>query len=96
MPWIIHGFRQNKEVAKKLIDAGFKLSFGMQLTKNRPGVNSIFSNLPEESFFFETDDEESKKINLIYESAAVIRKTIIEDLMKNQNKFFKQCFKVAI
>jgi TatD DNase family protein len=96
VPWIIHGFRQNGEIAKRLVEAGFYLSFGIHLTKGNPELNSIFSNLPEGSFFLETDDEESSKINLVYESAAKTRNTTVEKIASIQNKNFIDCFKVTI
>jgi TatD DNase family protein len=94
-PWIIHGFRQNGEIAKKLIDEGFYLSFGMQITKNNPKLNLVFSDLPDSSFFLETDDEESHKINLVYNSASIIRNITVENLTSIQNKNFGDCFKVT-
>ncbi len=96
IPWIIHGFRQNSEIAKRLIDGGFYLSFGIHLTKNNPELNSIFSNLPDGSFYFETDDEESIKINLVYKSAAKIRNTTVEKIAIIQNENFRDCFKVVL
>jgi len=94
VPWIIHGFKQNGENAKRLIEAGFYLSFGIHLTQDNPDLNLIFSNLPEGSFFFETDEVNGEQIQLIYEIAAKLRNTTVGEIAKKQLQNFCQCFKL--
>lgn len=64
-PWIIHGFRGKKEMAKELIKHGFYLSFGEKYHKE------ALLSTPIEKMFFETD-ESKEPIHHIYEQAARI------------------------
>lgn len=53
MPWIIHGFRGNKELAKQLIHQGFFLSFGARF--NPEALQAAWP----EAILVETDGQET-------------------------------------
>ncbi|MDO5608311.1 MAG: TatD family hydrolase [Capnocytophaga sp.] len=69
--WILHGFRKNMQVAQNMIDNGIKLSFGKALLTDIR-LQEIFKNLPDGSFFLETDDA-GVSIEEIYQKAASLR-----------------------
>lgn len=91
-PWIFHGFSSNAEIAKDLIARGCYLSFGKMLLNNTK-VQNVFSNLPIESVFFETDNS-AEKIENIYKKAAELRHICISELKHkiwlNYNKVFNK------
>lgn len=68
VPMIIHGFSKNIQVAQSLLDNGFYLSFGKYLLRN-PELESVFSQIPNDRFFLETDTIE-EGIEQVYEIAA--------------------------
>jgi len=88
--WTIHGFSGNFTNAKKLIDLNIMLSFGPNLLKSE-NLKKIFSNLPLEMIFLETD-EKNIPIKLLYEKAAKLRSielnTLNEQINKNLFNFF--------
>lgn len=63
MPWVIHGFRGNGELAAQLIHLGFFLSFG-----DRFNPSAIRVAWPD-SLFLETDDK-PVDIRLVYQDVA--------------------------
>jgi TatD DNase family protein len=54
VPVIFHGFNKNAQLAKRLVDQGYYLSFGKHL-KNE-GVRDVLRSIPMERVFLETDD----------------------------------------
>jgi TatD DNase family protein len=77
--WIIHGFRGNYELALQLIKHNMSLSFGHKLLKNGK-LQSVFSEIPIDSAFLETDNAEVNIVD-VYQAAAIIRK-IDEEMLK--------------
>ena len=86
VPVIIHGFSRKPELARKLVSAGFYLSFGKDLL-NKPHVQEAFRVTPADRLFLETDDREDLSIREVYEKAAAIRGISLEELQEitNQN-----------
>lgn len=90
LPWIIHGFIKNKQIATDLIALGCYLSFGKALLSNKK-VQSVFQTLPLNKLFLETDNSDLE-IEDIYLKASQIRKLEIKDLKKELHTNFKTCF----
>jgi TatD DNase family protein len=84
LPWIVHGFRGNSEIASQLIKHGFYLSFGEALLTDQR-LGKIFATIPDDRFFLETD-ESTMGICEIYEKAASIRNTDVEAIILRQRK----------
>ena len=63
MPWIIHGFRGNGELASQLVRLGFYLSFGDRF--NPSALRAAWLD----SLFLETDDK-SIDIRGVYQNVA--------------------------
>jgi TatD DNase family protein len=68
MPWMIHGFRGNTELAAQLVSKGMYLSFWFEFVL-RPESSKLLKSLPVERIFLETDGAEVG-ISTIYEKVA--------------------------
>lgn len=91
VPMVVHGFSKNIQVAKRLLDNGFYLSFGKYLLRN-PELSAVLAEVPDDRFFLETDTIE-EGISEVYARAAAARNTDIEDLKNRIENNFKTVFK---
>jgi TatD DNase family protein len=91
MPWIIHGFNPNQEIAKQCLELGMKLSFGKSLLSENTKTE-ITRNIPVSAVFFETDESEVTIAN-IYNRYATITGISLETLKIEMLNNFKACFK---
>jgi TatD DNase family protein len=82
--WIVHGFHGNYELALQLIKRNMALSFGCKLL-NDTKLQSVFSKIPIDSLFLETDDTKMNIVD-IYRTAATIREIDVETL---RNRLFE-------
>ncbi len=87
LPWIVHGFMRNINIANDVISAGGYLSFGVALLSNT-NLQQVFKQLPDERFLLETDDDETIPIEEIYRCAACLRGCDIDTLKKDINKLY--------
>jgi TatD DNase family protein len=88
VPWIIHGFNGNHQIAQELLKHGFYLSFGM---KNLEEKVEIFKELPIKTIFLETD-ESGLNIKDVYEKSAKIKDIIEDNMIEEINENFKKIF----
>ncbi len=91
VPMLIHGFSKNEQLAKRLIDNGFYLSFGKYLLRN-PELESVFKSIPNNRFFLETDTIE-EGIQTVYSLAAKYKNIEIEQLQEQIKSNFEAVFK---
>ena len=70
--WIIHGFHAHHELALQLNKRNISLSFGSKLLKDTK-LQSVFSKIPIDFLFLESDDSEVSIID-VYRTAATIKK----------------------
>lgn len=89
MPVIFHGFNQQKDVADALLKFGCYLSFGKSLF--RPAMEPVFSSIPIDRLFLETDDSDLSIFD-IYRKAASIRQIGIDTLLHAVQKNFYALF----
>ncbi len=68
VPFLIHGFSKNEQIAKELVTNGCYISFGKYLLR-MPQLESVFKSMPKDRFFLETDTDE-QTIQEVYELAA--------------------------
>ena len=68
VPFLIHGFSKNEQIAKELAANGCYISFGKYLLR-MPQLESVFKDMPDDKFFLETDTDE-QTIQEVYELAA--------------------------
>jgi TatD DNase family protein len=83
-PMIFHGFNNKTEIAKKLIEEGFYISFGKSLFNIKSNSAEVLKSIPKDRFFLETDDY-NKDIYSIYNKASEILNIPIDEL-SNQIK----------
>ncbi len=94
VPWIIHGFNSSEQMARQLLDAGCRLSFGKMIMKPDSKTVNVLMNLKFDDFFLETDDDEIM-IEQVYEKASEIRNESIEDLKLQQCNNFELIFGIS-
>lgn len=91
-PWVIHGYRRNKILAKSLLDYDIKVSVSPFEEMNTSFVE-LLAYLPDDTFFIETDSDYRLNIKQRYAIMSNLRKLDIFDLRKkmfeNTNEFFK-------
>ena len=68
MPWLVHGFRGNKDLAMQMINKGMYISFWYDFIL-RPEASELVLNLPPERIFLETDGADVN-IEEIYEKVS--------------------------
>ena len=90
LPWIIHGYRGNLETTLSLIKHDFYFSIGEQLL-NDESKHDIFSSIPIERLFLETDDR-NISIDEIYSLATQILKIDENELAQIIASNFKTIF----
>lgn len=84
-PWIIHGFRGKKEVARTLLNQGFYLSFGQKFQEE------TLRYVPDERLLLETD-ESPEPIQTLYQKVASVRGTTTEHLEEVVSSTINQLF----
>lgn len=91
IPWIIHGYNNNEQILRQLLDHGFYISVGTALLDVRSNAFRLLRTIPLEALFLETDDKEVA-IHVIYEVAAGIlgmdMATLRERIWRNYIKVF--------
>ncbi|QCK14663.1 TatD family hydrolase [Mangrovivirga cuniculi] len=70
--WIVHGVNQKLKSLTSLLERDIILSFGKALLEDKSNARKVIRELGIGSFLFETDDQENKLINTIYQEAANI------------------------
>lgn len=92
-PWVIHGFKGSKELARQLVDEGFYLSFGPSLMKDHKKTLESLQSVNLSRIFLETDDEKVA-IEEIYKNAArqldVSVSLLQQIIVESFNKLFKK------
>ena len=90
MPWLIHGFRGNVELAGQLISKGMFLSFWFDFVL-RPESAGLLRALPENRVFLETDGADID-IRDIYNKVSNDKDITVEELkriiLSNYKEFF--------
>ena len=95
IPWIIHWFGSNLQIAQQLINDNCYLSYGVNLFRENNKSFKAFYNIPFSSLFFETDDSQFS-IEDVYQKAAFIRKINVSELKKHVKENFQTCFNIKI
>ena len=90
VPVIFHGFNKSN-IASRLIDNGYYLSFGKALLSNGSPAAEVISSIPANRYFLETDDSDIS-IADIYAAAATLRQTQPDDVILQLRHNFKTVF----
>lgn len=91
IPFVFHGFNKNKNLAEQLLKNNCKLSFGRNLLGN-VNLQTIFAEISAEYFFLENDASQLP-IQEIYQKAAEIRNTSVDDIREITTRNFRTIFK---
>lgn len=93
VPVIIHGFNNNENIARVLLNHGCYFSFGKALLGYESNAAKTIKNIGRKNFFLETDDADIS-IKYIYRKAAELL-GIDEEILKQQiQSNFENIFKV--
>ena len=91
VPWIIHGYNNNEQILRQLLDHGFYISVGAALLNSHSNAFQLLRVIPLGALFLENDDKEVE-IHVIYEAASAILGIEVEALKEmmrmNYNKVF--------
>ncbi len=90
IPLIVHGFSKSRELALQLEKEGFYFSFGKYLLRN-PGLREVFTAVPLDRIFLETDTME-EKIDDVYALAASYRGCTVEEIGESIARNFNTVF----
>lgn len=93
VPVIFHGFRKGLPVAQKILQQGYYISFGSALLQDA-SLQNCFKSIPLYQVFLETD-EVPIAIDALYETAAQLLQTEIENVILPIQENFKGVFKLA-
>lgn len=92
MPWLVHGFRGNKDLAMQLINKGMYISFWYDFIM-KPESSGLVRSLPQERIFLETDGADVD-IRDIYKKVSADLEITVEKLKKilhsNYYDFFRK------
>ena len=93
VPWIIHGYNNNEQILRQLLDHGFYISVGAALLNSRSNAFQLLRVIPLGALFLENDDKEVE-ISVIYEAASAILGIEVEALKEitrnNCNQVFRK------
>lgn len=95
VPVIVHGFNNNENIARVMVDQGLYFSFGKALLGYQSNAAKALKNVGRKNFFLETDDADIS-IKYIYHKAAEIL-GIEEEFIREQLKSnFETVFKLKL
>jgi TatD DNase family protein len=92
VPMIIHGYSKKEQLTKQLLDNGFYISFGKYLLRN-PELESVFTSIPNNRFFLETDTVE-ETISEVYTLAAKYKNITVTEIQKEIRSNLIDVFKI--
>ncbi|MDO8998399.1 MAG: TatD family hydrolase [Bacteroidota bacterium] len=92
VPVIIHGFNNNENIARVMVNEGYYFSFGKALLGYDSNAAKAIKNVGRKNFFLETDDSEFS-IKYIYKKAAELLGIDEEILQQQVQSNFENVFK---
>ena len=95
VPVIVHGFNNNENIARVMVNEGFYFSFGKALLGYESNAEKALKNVGRKNFFLETDDSEIS-IKYIYKKASEILGIDEEILQQQIQSNFENVFKTKI
>lgn len=95
MPVIVHGFNNNENIARIMVNEGLYFSFGKALLGYDSNASKAIRNVGRKNFFLETDDADIS-IKYIYRKASELL-GVDEEIIKEQIKAnFERVFKITL
>jgi TatD DNase family protein len=95
VPVIVHGFNNNENIARVMVNEGIYFSFGKALLGYESNAAKAIKNVGRRNFFLETDDADIS-IKYIYRKAAELL-GIAEEIVQQQLKSnFERVFNITL
>lgn len=91
VPWIVHGFNNNEQILRQLLDHEFYISIGTAFFNPQSNAFHLVRKIPREFLFFENDDDDVD-ILYLYEAASCYLGIGEEDLMKRIWENYQKVF----
>lgn len=91
VPWIVHGYNNNEQILRQLLDHGFYISVGAALLNSHSNAFQLLRNIPLGALFLENDDKKVE-IHIIYEAASTILGIELGALKEIMRKNYNQVF----
>ncbi len=91
VPWIVHGYAKNENLARQLLQAGFYLSFGTAIFNSKANRKAL-QITPLNRLFFETDVQNFYDIKKIYAEASIIKNVSKDELCHSIYQNFNHIF----
>ena len=91
VPWIIHGYNNNEQILRQLLDHGFYISVGAALLNSHSNAFQLLRVIPLGALFLENDDKEVE-IHVIYKAASAILGIEVEALKEMMRMNYNQVF----
>lgn len=95
VPVIVHGFNNNENIARVLLNEGVYFSFGKALLGYESNAAKAIKNVGRKNFFLETDDADIS-IKYIYKKASELLGINEEIIQQQLQSNFEQVFKLKI
>ena len=95
VPVVIHGFNNNENIARVMVDHGYYFSFGKALLNYESNASRAIKTVGRKQFFLETDDADLS-IKYVYKKAADLLGIEEEFLQLQLQHNFEQVFKLKI
>ena len=95
VPVVIHGFNNNENIARVMVDQGYFFSFGKALLGYESNAAKALVNVGRKNFFLETDDADLS-IKYIYKKASEILGVKEDVLMDQLQSNFERVFNFKI
>ncbi len=101
-----HSFGGNEDVARKILERGYFISFSPMITYKNPHVQSALKITNLNNVFFETDSpyltppslgkiiNEPKNVKIVYQKASEITGLTIEEITEKAYENVNKCFKL--
>ncbi|WP_372642358.1 TatD family hydrolase [Ancylomarina sp.] len=89
-PWLIHGFRNNIQIAQNLLKQDCYISFGEALLFDKK-IQNVFVEIPINQIFLETDESKHSIID-IYNKAAQLKGLQLDDFKMKLFENYKSVF----
>jgi TatD DNase family protein len=95
MPVIVHGFNNNENIARIMVEEGFYFSFGKSLLGYDSNASKAIKSVGRKRFFLETDDADIS-IKYIYHKAAELLGVTEEIIQQQLQSNFEAVFNVKL
>ena len=95
VPVIIHGFNNNENIARVMVDQGYYFSFGKALLGYESNAARALKTVGRKNFFLETDDADLS-IKYVYKKAADLLGIEEEFLQLQLQQNFERIFKINL